>query len=62
MQHYRTDNAENVPSGLAPGELAFNLASPGSPRMWVGVPASIDPSEQREITATVVELDGGEYS
>jgi hypothetical protein len=64
MQQYRTVTAANEPTGLAEGELAINLASPDSPRMWVGVPTSIDPSGRREIapSATVTEIDGGEYS
>jgi hypothetical protein len=50
MQQYRTVTAASEPTGLAPGEIAFNLASPGSPRMWIGVPSSVHASERREFT------------
>lgn len=46
MQIRRTLTANNAPSGLAEGQLACELAS-DPPKLWVGVPVSLDPSGRR---------------
>jgi hypothetical protein len=46
IQIKRTLTPDQAPSGLVPGELAVEMNSP-APRLWVGVPAAIDPDERR---------------
>lgn len=53
MQIRRTRTPDNPPEGLAQGQLACEMAS-NPPRLWCGVPTSIDPSGRREL------LTGGE--
>lgn len=45
VQIRRTQTSNNPPTGLSPGELSVEMADPL--RLWVGVPASIDPLERR---------------
>lgn len=48
IQIRRTRTPNLAPSGLLPGQLSVEMAS-NPPRLWVGVPASIDPTLRREI-------------
>lgn len=48
MQIRRTAIPNESPGGLAEGQLAVEMAS-DPPRLWVGVPTSIDPTGRREI-------------
>lgn len=48
IQIRRTRTPNLAPSGLLPGQLSVEMAS-NPPRLWVGVPADIDPTLRREI-------------
>jgi len=61
IQIRRTATPDNPPVGLLPGQLSVEMAS-DPPRLWVGVPTSIDALGRREIgrgpTSTVTLLGG----
>lgn len=48
MQIRRTAAIDNPPAGLAEGQLAVEMAA-DPPRLWVGVPTSLDPTGRRQI-------------
>ena len=52
MQIKRTPTPGNspLPNSLAEGELAVDMAEPIAPRLWVGVPAAIDPTGMRLVS------------
>ena len=63
MQIRRTPTPGNqpAPNSLAEGELAVDMAEPGGPRLWVGVPPAIDPTGLRVVvdpSIGYVPLDG----
>jgi len=43
----RSLTPNEAPIGLLEGELGVELANPGAPRLWVGVPSSVDASLRR---------------
>jgi hypothetical protein len=49
IQIRRTRAPDNPPVDLLPGQLAVEMAHMPNPRLWVGVPAEIDPTLRREI-------------
>lgn len=53
IQIKRTSVPNRAPVGLLPGQLAVEMAS-DPPKLWCGVPASIDPSLRREVGGTSV--------
>jgi hypothetical protein len=53
LQVRRTPTPDNSPTGLVPGQLSVEMGS-DPPRLWCGVPASIDATERREIGGTSV--------
>jgi len=53
----RTDIPGRPPTGLLPGELAIEMATPT--RLWVGVPANLDASEKKLLIDTAQV--GGAY-
>lgn len=50
VQIKRTVSPNLPPTGLLPGELAIEMASPT--RLWVGVPTSIDPTGRRSLSSS----------
>lgn len=60
IQILRTARPDNPPSELAAGQLAVEMAT-YPPRLWCGVPTSIDPSGRIEV-AVSGEDAGGDYS
>jgi len=48
IQIRRTATPDNPPSDLVPGQLAVEMAS-DPPRLWCGVPATIDPSGRVQV-------------
>lgn len=60
IQIKRGDVPGVSPTGLAPGELAVEMATPT--RLWVGVPPEIDPAEVKLLTGgegSYLPLSGG---
>src|SRR5215471_1014513 len=53
--------ADVVPTGLEVGELGANLVHPGAPRLWIGVPTSVDPLGRRLVSdsGAYLPLTGG---
>ena len=49
------------PNSLFEGELAVDMAEPVAPRLWVGVPASIDPTGMRLVSDMSQSAGGGDY-
>jgi len=49
VQIKRTSTPDKPPTGLVPGELAVEMASPT--RLWVGVPTTLDPSGMKLLNA-----------
>jgi len=48
IQIRRTATPDNPPTDLAPGQLSVEMASQ-PPRLWCGVPVTIDPSGRVEL-------------
>jgi len=57
LQILRTATPNNPPTGLEPGQLAVEMATP---RLWCGVPASINSS--RRVELALAGGDGGDFS
>ena len=55
VQILRTVTPDAAPTGLLEGELAVEMAST-LPRLWVGVPASVDASGRRQLNAAAPPL------
>lgn len=50
IQIKRTSTPDAPPTGLLPGELAIEMATPT--RLWVGVPTSIDPAGRKSLSSS----------
>lgn len=57
----RTSTPLNAPAAgsLLPGQLAVEMATQPSPRMWVGVPTTIDPTGRRLLVSSTGGGGGG---
>jgi len=56
VQIKRTSTIDQAPTGLAPGELAVEMSS-NPVRLWVGVPAAVDPALRKLISSNVIISD-----
>lgn len=64
MQHHRTASPNNPPASgsLAEGQISFGMGDAGdSPRAWVGVPTTVNPTGLREIKPDAPS-DGAMYA